>query len=114
MRRYWRPLLVVLASLPLVVFVTEQSLAWLGNPFPGFFVLENRVVPTVSTYAWPRDRGEIFHARVVAIDGTPVESAREVYARAIKAHRGTIQAESTPGQGTTMTVRLPARAPLPV
>jgi signal transduction histidine kinase len=80
LRIYWRPLLVVALVLPVVIAAVVTSLAWFRAPFPGFFLMRNRVVPTVSGFDWPPHRERFFHAQVVAVDGTPVDSSAAVYA----------------------------------
>jgi signal transduction histidine kinase len=72
------------------VLALVASLAWPGRDFPGFFVLETRMVPSVGVYSWTGIRGGVpFHATVTAVDGTPVRSAGEVYAYAAGRPTGT-------------------------
>jgi len=53
--------------------------AQLGEPFPGFLVMRNRVVASVGLSFWPATQGsEIYQQQVVAIDGRPVTSAEEI------------------------------------
>jgi signal transduction histidine kinase len=80
LRLYGRPILALALAVPLTAFATAQSLSWIGVSFPGFFVMSNAVIPTVSGYSWPPDKSLLFHRRVVAVDGTPAASGAEVYA----------------------------------
>src|SRR5262245_24540065 len=74
--------LMLAAVAALAVFGTRTGLAWIGRPFPGFFVLRNRVVASVSLPGWPAAMApEIFQATVVAIDDVPIGSSRELYDR---------------------------------
>ena len=60
--------------------VAMSQAAWIGKPFPGFFVLPNRVVASVGRPHWAGTRdGAIFQSLVVAVDGRPVAEARDVY-----------------------------------
>jgi len=59
------------------------SSSWIGRPFPGFLVLENRVIASAGLSSWPATRGgEIYQSEVVAIDGRAIEHAQEIDARA--------------------------------
>src|SRR5262245_20086662 len=63
-------------------FGVRAGVAWVDRPFPGFFLLANRVVASVSLPSWPvAEQRELFQATLVAVDGTPVASAAEVYSR---------------------------------
>lgn len=62
----------------LAAVVTFNSLGWIGTTFPGFFVMANGVVPSISLADW-EGAAELFQSQVVAIDGQPVSSARDVY-----------------------------------
>src|SRR5262249_22329333 len=80
------PLFLLGLALPTPLFPAWRRLDWLepgGRPFPGFFVMENGIVPTVGLFHWT---GMVHHmpfaARIVAVDGTPVNSNADVYARA--------------------------------
>src|SRR5262249_44703736 len=62
-------------------FGVRAGVAWVDQPFPGFFLLANHVVASVSVPGWPvAEQRELFQATLVAVDGTPVESTSEVYA----------------------------------
>ena len=58
--------------------VAFESVGWVGKTFPGFFVLENRVVPSVSLRSWG-DVSLLFQSQVVAVDGRAVGSAAALY-----------------------------------
>jgi signal transduction histidine kinase len=73
------PVLLVAAALALAVAVSgaASSLRWIGSVFPGFLVLDNRVVASAGLATWPGVAGgEIFQSEIVAVDGRPLESAR--------------------------------------
>lgn len=79
LRRYVRPLAVLLIAAPLTLSAVQASLAWLSVPFPSFLLMDNAVVPTVSGYDWPPEKSRLFHSRVVSIDGRRVGSSADVY-----------------------------------
>ena len=79
LRTYSLPVLVLLVGAPITTYAVIRSLAWVDTPFPGFLLMENAVVPSVSGYRWPADKAALFHSQVVAVDGTPVSSSGEVY-----------------------------------
>jgi signal transduction histidine kinase len=74
------PTAALALALPIVAYAILRSSAWVGTTFPGFFLMNNAVVPTVSGFAWPSDRNAIFHAEVIRVDGQPVDRSGAVYA----------------------------------
>jgi hypothetical protein len=66
----------------LAVLCTVSSTRWIGTSFPGFFVMANRVVASVSLPHWPvvHDRS-IYQQAVVAVNSQPVATATELYER---------------------------------
>lgn len=76
MARARDPFLIAAAAAVLATAAigTVQSLAWIGEPFPGFLVLENRVVASAGLAAWPASAGgAIYQHAVVSVDGRPLE-----------------------------------------
>lgn len=61
-----------------VGLLIHSSTQWIGSTFPGFFVLQNRVVPSISLPDWG-DRTDLFQSRIIAVDQMPVETSAEVY-----------------------------------
>ncbi len=58
------------------------SSSWVGKTFPGFLVLENRVVASAGLSHWPATRGgEIYQHEIVSVDGVPLEDAAALRAR---------------------------------
>jgi signal transduction histidine kinase len=78
-RLYLWPLLVLLIAGPLTVVAILQSVRWFDAPFPGFLVMENAVIPSVSGRDWPPDHSALFHSQVIAVDGRPVSGSADVY-----------------------------------
>jgi hypothetical protein len=74
-----------------------SSESWIGTSFPGFFILANRVIPSIGLTGWSGTRdGVVYQRVVVAMDGRPINSAGEVYARV---------AANPPGRAFTYTLR---------
>ena len=85
----WTAILAAVA-IPVGLVATAATTGWIGRPFPGFFLLENAVVPTVSLYSWTGQRAGVpYHARVVDVDDTPVRTNAEVYAHVAGLPTGT-------------------------
>lgn len=63
----------------LAIVVVSNSARWLGAVFPGFFVLANRVVPSVSLPTWGEDASRLFQRQIVEVQGEAVRTAAEVY-----------------------------------
>ena len=79
-RGRWIAGLVIACSLPIAVYCTIGGAALRGRSFPGFFVIENRQLPSAGRFEWTGLRAQVpFHARVVAVDGAPVRTADEIY-----------------------------------
>jgi signal transduction histidine kinase len=69
------------AALFLATRTTMTSAAWVGRPFPGFMILDNRVIASVSLGDWSgANVPGLFQGQVVAVNGRPVTSASEIYA----------------------------------
>lgn len=77
--RYVEPVFLLLLAAAVASYASASSLGWLGRPFPGFFLMENAVVPSVSGHGWPEDKAALFHSRVVLMEGRPVRSSADVY-----------------------------------
>jgi signal transduction histidine kinase len=84
LRLYAWPLLGLLVGVPVTAAAVIESFSWLDATFPGFLLMDNAVVPSVSGLSWPRNKAQLFHSQVVAVDGTHVESNADVY-RAVAA-----------------------------
>ena len=77
-----------LVAVVLATRCTITSAAWVGRVFPGFLLLDNRVVASASLAGWTGSR-ELYQQQVVAMDGQPVSSTAEVYARVAALPEGT-------------------------
>ncbi len=65
-------------ALGIMTRVTYDSLNWLGKKFPGFMILENRVIPSISLPDWG-DNSELYQTQVMAVDGITAVSAEQIY-----------------------------------
>jgi signal transduction histidine kinase len=95
----------------LVLVVGANSTAWIGRTFPGFLLMANRVVPSIALPDWEAAHTErLFQHQVIAVDGAPVASAAEVYARVAARPPGTVHDYLLRApDGTTSTVSAAAR-----
>jgi hypothetical protein len=66
----------------------SESLDWRGTRFGGFFLTPNLVVPSVGLADWSgaRDGRPVYQHALTAVDGVPVSSSAEAYART-RAHQ---------------------------
>jgi hypothetical protein len=81
-QRVHRGALVVVACMTFAVttVVGLSTDSWVDQPFPGFFVLPNRVIPSIGATLSSGSRdGTIFQRVVIAVDGTPVASNADAY-----------------------------------
>jgi signal transduction histidine kinase len=70
-----------LAAALLATRTTLTSGAWIGRPFPGFMLLDNRVIASIGLAHWSGTSVPgLYQSQVVAVNGRKVDSAAEVYA----------------------------------
>jgi signal transduction histidine kinase len=75
-------LLIGLAAVALATRTTVTSLSWIGRTFPGFMVLDNRVIASVGLAHWSGVHVPgLYQGEIVAVDGETVVSAPDIYAR---------------------------------
>jgi signal transduction histidine kinase len=92
MARARDPVLVVAVAALVVVaaLVTSSSLGWVGKPFPGFLVLENRVIASAGLSRWPAVAdGAIYQREIVAVDGATLDRVEDLERRVAAAPPGT-------------------------
>jgi hypothetical protein len=84
--------------------------SWVGKSFPGFFVLPNRIIPSVSRDAWPASNdGTIYQRTVVAIDGKPVTGNVDAYREVAAQPPGTDVRYTLRNGSSTETVTVATR-----
>ncbi len=81
---------ILLAATALLAVTTllvgTSSLEWIGRTFPGFLILENRVVASAGLTWWPAtEGGSIYQLEVTSIDGRDVRHPDEIR-RYIESH----------------------------
>lgn len=103
------PCLALVACAPLLVFAVQRSATWMGRVFPGFFVMENRVVSTVQAYDWMPAAGTAALQQVIAVDGVPVHSNREVYELVATRPPGTVVEYRLRSHDSEILLRIPTR-----
>jgi signal transduction histidine kinase len=70
-----------LVAVALACRTTFTSSAWIGRPFPGFMVLDNGVVASVSLPDWSgAHESELYQSQVVSMNGRAVPSTAALYA----------------------------------
>lgn len=83
LQQFWRrksALLIVAGIIALAAITGSTSARWIGKTFPGFFVLENSVVASVSLPHWSVvAQRHIYQHAVIAINDQPVTTAAEIY-----------------------------------
>lgn len=78
-RRLLWVFLLLTASLTLVCSWTSTQ--WVNTTFPGFFVMDNRVVASISLPHWSiASHPRLYQQEIVAINGRPVETTASLYA----------------------------------
>lgn len=67
-----------LLAVALATRTTITSAAWVGRVFPGFLLLDNRVVASIGLAHWAGG-SDLYQSQVIAVDGRPVATTPEVY-----------------------------------
>jgi signal transduction histidine kinase len=102
----------MILAIPVATICSIRSLDWLRESrraFPGFFVMDNGIVPTVGLPRWTGMAGGMpFTARILAVDGQPVRSSAEIYARVASRPVGTPVDYSIDVDGQAETRRIPS------
>ena len=81
-RQNSRACLLALAIIGLACICGMTSARWIGTAFPGFFVMDNRVIASVSLPHWPVAlHSQLYQHQVTAIDDQPVATSAEIYAQ---------------------------------
>src|SRR5262245_51384636 len=74
----------------LAIRTTLTSTAWVERPFPGFMLLDNRVIASVGLAGWSGTSvPDLYQSQVVAVDGRSLQSASELYSHVASLPVGT-------------------------
>jgi signal transduction histidine kinase len=69
---------VLLLTLALTCGITSSS--WIDTPFPGFLIMANRVIASVSLPSWSTVHfDKIYQHQVIKVNGAPVTTSGEMY-----------------------------------
>jgi hypothetical protein len=108
-------LLAAPAAVVLIVLLALGARGWIGQTFPGFFVLPNRITASVGLPGWTANRdGTIYQAAVVAVNGEPVTSSADVYRVVAKQPAGTPFTYTFRSRTMTTTLTIPSATFSPV
>jgi hypothetical protein len=79
-----------IAAFAVTAVVGMATRSWVGETFPGFFVLSNRVIASVGRLEWSGSRdGTLYQHAVIEVDGERVAGSAEVYDKAARRPEGT-------------------------
>ena len=93
---------------PLFLLTAVDTLYWPGRVFPGFFVMGNRIVPTIGLPQWTGIRADVpFHAQVTSVGGVPVATSAEIYGRVADLAPGTPVAYEFRKEGIASSLTVP-------
>lgn len=111
-RRLWRKGsagALVLAVLGLALTCGVTSFRWVNTTFPGFFVMANRVIASISLPHWPVARqSHVYQHTVVAVNQQPVTTAESVYALVRRLPPGSAVTYTLEKDGRTSHVTFPS------
>jgi signal transduction histidine kinase/CheY-like chemotaxis protein len=94
----------------LALTCTLTSAGWIGTSFPGFFVIANRVIASVSLSHWSiASHSQLHQHTVVAVNGALVETAADVYAAVQQVPPGTSLTFTLEKNGQQEQVTLPSQ-----
>jgi signal transduction histidine kinase len=77
-----------LLAVALATRTTITSAAWVGRVFPGFLILDNRVVASIGLANWAGG-SDLYQSQVVEVNGKPVATTPEIYGIVAKLAPGT-------------------------
>lgn len=100
---------LALLAVGLALTCSVTGARWIDTSFPGFFVMANRVVASVSLPHWPVARySQIYQQAVVAVNGQPVTTAEELYALVRHLPPGSSVTYTLEKDGQTYQLTLPS------
>src|SRR6185369_6913765 len=101
---------IALAGLAVAARATYTSVGWIGRVFPGFVLLDNRVIASVGLAHWTGTAlPDLYQNEVLAVGDRPVHSTPETYAAVQAYEPGTpIRYRLRHGDGSERTVTVAA------
>jgi signal transduction histidine kinase len=110
LQQSWPVLLLALLITGLAVTAGITSTRWINTVFPGFFVLANNVVASVSLPHWSiAPQRQLYQHAIVAVDGAPVGNPQAIHATVARHPEQTLHTYSTEKDGIVSTVTLPSQ-----
>src|SRR5262245_24720503 len=74
-------IVIALAGVAVAARTTFTSAAWIGRVFPGFMLLDNRVIASVGLAHWTGTAiPDLYQNEVLAVGDRPVQSTPDAYA----------------------------------
>jgi len=99
-----------LAALTVTAVIGLGTGSWVGKSFPGFFVLPNRVIPSVGRVAWSGSSDSAIYQRtVMTVDGKRIRGNADAYRHVADHAPGTPIAYTLRHGTTTETLTLESR-----
>jgi signal transduction histidine kinase len=100
-------LLIALLILGIACTAGITSTRWINTVFPGFFVLANNVVASVSLPEWSiSSQRHLYQHAIVAVDGHIVETSQDVYTAVVRLPEQTSHTYTIEKDGTISSVTL--------
>ena len=112
MKRRSDPLLLVAVAVVAAVLAVGVFTAtfWIGQAYPGFLVLGNRVVASAGLARWPAtEGGQIYQQEIVAVDGVALRDAAALADRVRELPIGTPIRYQLRSQGQEVERTIPTR-----
>jgi len=103
----WTGSLLVLAA---ALYGISIAVSWVGQPFAGFLILENHVVPSAGLVHWPAvEGGEIFQHELLSVDGSALHELGELRELVASRPIGTVLGYEFRSGSHTMLRQIPTR-----
>jgi signal transduction histidine kinase len=109
-KQSWPVLLLALLITGLALTAGVTSTRWINTVFPGFFVLANNVVASVSLPQWSiSSQRHLYQHAIVAVDGSPVGNSQDLYAAVARLPEQTLHTYTTEKDGIISSATLPSQ-----
>ena len=100
---------LLLTVFGLAITCSVTSFRWVNTPFPGFFVMANRVVASISLPHWPVAlHNQVYQHTVVAVNGQSLETPEELYTLVRQLPPGSPFTYTLEKDGHTSQITLPS------
>ena len=100
-------IVIGLLAVALATRTTITSAAWIGRTFPGFMLIDNRVIASVGLAHWHGTSvPDLYQSQVLAVDGRPMATPADVYAAVAARPPGTLYHYRVLTEGTEREVAI--------